>query len=116
MRPRPTKLLGQVLQLVPRGEIAEKARRASRRIADHNLRRSQGDGLRPAVVDGLLRALRIYEALRPAQRQAVLVAVAAIGQRGLPANQPEVTYSLETLSGTFTAPELACLSEISGRL
>ncbi|MCP9800086.1 hypothetical protein [Synechococcus sp. RedBA-s] len=44
------------------------------------------------------------------------VAVAAIGQKGLPVNQPEVTYSLETLSETFTAPELACLSEISGLL
>ena len=88
---------------------------ALRRIADHNLRRIQGDALRPAVVDGLLQALRIYKALSPAKRQAVLVEVAAIG-RGLPVNQPEVIYGLETLSGTFTAPELACLSEISGWL
>lgn len=109
-------LLGQVLQLVPRGEIAEKARRASRRIADHNLRRSQGDGLRPAVVDGLLRALRTYDTLSPKQRQAVLVEVAAIGEKGLPVNQLEVTYSLKTLSGTFTALELACLIDVGGRL
>ncbi len=109
-------LLGQVLQLVPRGEIAEKARRASRRIADHNLRRSQGDGLRSAVVDGLLHAMRIYEALSPAQRQAVLVEVAAIGEKGLPVNQPGVSYSLKTLSGTFTALELACLIDVGGRL
>ncbi len=44
----------------PRGELAEKAQRASRRIADHNLRRGQGEGLRPAAVEGLLTALRTY--------------------------------------------------------
>ncbi len=75
-------LLRQVLQLVPRGEIAEKARRASRRIADHNLRRSQGDGLGPAVVDGLLRALRTYDTLSPKQRQAVLVEVEVAEREG----------------------------------
>lgn len=89
---------------------------ASRRIADHNLRRSQGDGLRPAVVDGLLHAMPIYEALSPAQRLAVLVEVAAIGEKGLPVNHPGLSYSLETLSGTFTALELACLIDVGGRL
>ncbi len=108
-------LLRRVLQLAPRGEIAEKARRASQRIADHNLRRSQGDGLRPAVVEGLVQALQIYGGLSPEQRQAVLVEVSAIGEKGLPVNQPLRSYTLETLPGTFTALQLACLIEIGAR-
>ncbi len=60
--------------------------------------------------------MRIYEALSPAQRLAVLVEVSAIGAKGLPVNQPGVSYSLETLSGTFTALELACLIDVGGRL
>ncbi|MGB5133819.1 MAG: tetratricopeptide repeat protein [Prochlorococcaceae cyanobacterium] len=108
-------LLRRVLELAPRGEIADKARRASQRIADHNLRRSQGDDLRPAVVEGLVQALHIYEAVSPEQRQAVLVEVGAIGEKGLPVNQTLRTYTLETLPGTFTALQLACLIEIGAR-
>jgi len=108
-------LLHQVLELVPRGEIAEKARRASQRIANHNLRRSQGEGLRPAVVDGLRQALQLYEGLNHEQRKAVLVEVSAIGEKGLPVNQPLLTYTLETLPGNFTALDLACLIEIGAR-
>jgi len=108
-------LLRQVLEVVPRGEIVEKAQRASQRIAEHNLRRSQGAGLRPAVVDGLRQALQIYAGLNPEQRQAVLVEVSAIGEKGLPVNRPEVGYTLETLSGSFTALQLACLIEIGAR-
>jgi tetratricopeptide (TPR) repeat protein len=108
-------LLRQVLELVPRGEIAEKARRASQRIANHNLRRSQGEGLRPAVVDGLRQALQIYAGLNPEQRKAVLVEVSAIGEKGLPVNRPEVSYTLETLTGSFTALQLACLIELGAR-
>jgi tetratricopeptide (TPR) repeat protein len=108
-------LLRRVLELVPRGEIAEKARRASQRIADYNLSRSQGEGLRPAVVDGLRQALQIYAGLNPEQRQAVLVEVSAIGEKGLPVNQLLLTYTLETLPGSFTALQLACLIEIGAR-
>lgn len=108
-------LFHRVLELVPRGEIAEKARRASQRIANHNLRRSQGEGLRPAVVDGLRQALQTYEGLNPEQRQPVLVEVSSIGEKGLPVNRPEVTYTLETLAGSFTALQLACLIEIGAR-
>lgn len=81
-------LLSQVLQLVPRGEIAEKARRASMRIAEHNLRRSQGEGLRPAVVAAVSEALRTYAQLSQAQRKAVLMEAATIGEKGLAVNQP----------------------------
>ncbi|MCP9889032.1 tetratricopeptide repeat protein [Cyanobium sp. ATX 6A2] len=108
-------LLRRVLELVPRGEIAEKARRASQRIANHNLRRSQGEGLRPMVVDGLRQALQIYEGLKPEQRKAVLVEVSAIGEKGLPVNQPLIAYNLETLPGSFSALQLACLIEIGAR-
>ncbi|MEO1004207.1 MAG: tetratricopeptide repeat protein [Cyanobacteria bacterium J06638_7] len=108
-------LLRQVLELAPRGEIAEKARRASQRIADHYLRRSQGDGLRPAVVEGLVQALQIYDGRGPEQRQAVLVDVGAIGEKGLPVNKPLRIYNFETLPGTFTALQLACLIEVGAR-
>lgn len=108
-------LLRQVLQLVPRGEIADKARRASTRIADHNLRRSQGEGLRPAVVDALSEALRTYAGLTVEQRKAVLMEAAAIGEKGLAVNQPELSYRLETLPGAFSGLQLAALIEIGAR-
>lgn len=108
-------LLQQVLLVSPRGELAEQAQRASRRIADHNLRRSQGEGLRPAVVEGLLAALRTYETLSADQRQAVFVEVSALGEKGLPVNRSDLHYSLVTLPGSFSALELACLIEVGAR-
>jgi hypothetical protein len=91
-------LLSQVLQLVPRGEIADKARRASMRIAGHNLRRSQGNGLRQVVLE----ALRTYASLTAEQRKAVLMEEAALGEKGLAVNQPDVNYRQETPPGAFT--------------
>jgi hypothetical protein len=43
------------------------------------------------------------------------VEVSAIGEKGLPVNQPLRSYTLETLPGTFTALQLACLIEIGAR-
>lgn len=62
-----------------------------------------------------MQALTIYEGLSPEQRQAVLVEVSAIGEKGLPVNQPLRTYTLETLPGSFTALQLACLIEVGAR-
>jgi tetratricopeptide (TPR) repeat protein len=106
-------LLRQVLQLVPR-EIADKARRASMRIADHNLHCSQGEGLRKVVVVALGEALRAYAALTVEQGKVVLME-AAIGEKGLAMNQPELSYRLETLPGAFSGLQLVALIEISAR-
>jgi hypothetical protein len=81
-------LLSQMLQQAPRGEIADKAQRAKTQRA---------------------------KALQGEQRQALFLEAATLGEKGLRVNDPAAVHRLQTLPGTFTALQLACLIHVGAQ-
>ena len=102
-------LFKQVLAISPHGEIAEKARDARRRIAERGFRDASGSGLRMDAVMYCLSAMETLEGLTRAQLAPILMELAALGQAGLPVNDPTRKFRLRSLPGEFTALQLVCL-------
>lgn len=102
-------LLKQVLAISPHGEIAEKAHDARRRLAEREFRDASGSGLRMDAVMYCLSALETFEGMTRAQLAPILMELAALGQTGLPVNDPRRRFRLRSLPGEFTALQLVCL-------
>ncbi|MFN9530633.1 MAG: tetratricopeptide repeat protein, partial [Cyanobacteriota bacterium] len=106
------RLLLQVIEAQPYGELAAKAKDLRGSIASRGLRSEQPDGLRQDAVSYCLQALQLFEGMEQQQFMAVLSEVAAVGQGGLQINEPGTSRSLKTLPGTWSDLALACLIHV----
>ncbi|MFZ0791014.1 MAG: tetratricopeptide repeat protein, partial [Chromatiaceae bacterium] len=105
-------LLKRVLTLAPHGEIAEKAKDERRRIAEQGFRERGGDGLRMDAVMYCLDALTKFEGMSRLELAPILMELAALGQKGLPVNDPTQTFRLHSLAGEFTALQVLCFMHV----
>jgi predicted Zn-dependent protease len=106
------RLLLQVFEAQPYGELANKAKDLRGTIAARDLRADQPDGLRQDAVSYCLQALQLFEGMDQQRFIAVLSEVAAVGQGGLQINEPDTARSLKTLPGTWSDLALACLIHV----
>jgi Flp pilus assembly protein TadD len=106
------RLLLQVIEAQPYGELAGKARDLRGSIASRDLRADQPDGLRQDAVSYCLQALQLFEGMDQQRFMAVLSEVAAVGQGGLQINEPVTSRSLKTLPGSWSDLALACLIHV----
>lgn len=63
----------------------------------------------------LREALRTYAILQGEQRQALFPEAATLGEKSLRVNDPAAVYRLQTLPGTITALQLACLIHLGAQ-
>ena len=105
-------LLIEVLQLAPRGEVAEKAKDARRTIASRSFRSMSGGELRPDAVMYCLGALELFEDMEQSQLAPIMMELATLGQSGLPVNDNEKRFKLRLLSGEFSALQIVCMMHV----
>ena len=106
------RLLLQVIEAQPYGDLANKAKDLRSSIASRDLRAEQPDGLRQDAVSYCLQSLQLFEGMDQQRFLAVLSEVAAVGQGGLQINEPGHSRSLKTLPGTWSDLVLACLIHV----
>ena len=106
------RLLLQVIEAQPYGELAAKAKDLRGSIASRDLRADQPEGLRQDAVSYCLQALQLFEGMDQQRFMAVLSEVAAVGQGGLQINEPGTSRSLKTLPGSWSDLALACLIHV----
>ncbi len=106
------RLLLQVIEAQPYGELAERAKDLRSSIARRDLRADQPDGLRQDAVSYCLQALQLFEGMDQQRFLAVLSEVGAVGQGGLQINEPGTSRSLKTLPGSWSDLALACLIHV----
>jgi tetratricopeptide (TPR) repeat protein len=94
------------------GPIAELARQARSRIAQRNLR-TAGAAPRMDAVMYCLSALERFEAMTPQEVQSIALEIAILGRQGLQVNDPDVTYTLDSLSGEFTGLHLMSMMYVA---
>ena len=99
------------IALNPESELGELARQARSRIAGRQLRAA--GRIRMDAVMYCLGALELFEQMPPDDVQAVGVEIALLGQRGLDINNPDLTYTLQTISGEFTGLHLMSLMYVA---
>jgi tetratricopeptide (TPR) repeat protein len=106
------RLLLQVIEAQPYGELANKAKDLRGGIAARDLRADQPEGLRQDAVSYCLQALQLFEGMDQQRFIAVLSEVAAVGQGGLQINEPGTSRSLKNLPGSWSDLALACLIHV----
>jgi Flp pilus assembly protein TadD len=106
------RMLLQVIEAHPYGELANKAREVRGSIAARDLRTDQPQGLRQDAVNYCLQALQLFEGMDQQRFIAVLSEVAAVGQGGLQINEPGTSRSLKSLPGQWSDLALACLIHV----
>jgi len=113
-----TNLLDRALSLAPTGELAERIKGESRKLASRVLRGNVQGQPRMDVVMYCSAALEAYAPLKPAQRIALLQEVAAVGQRGLSINDPDQKVRLKLYKGgiTVSALQAACILFVGVKL
>jgi tetratricopeptide (TPR) repeat protein len=82
------RLLLQVIEAQPYGELANKAKDLRGSIASRDLGAEQPEGLRQDAVSYCLQALQLFEGMDQQRFMAVLSEVAAMSQGGLQINEP----------------------------
>lgn len=102
------RLLKEAIELDPDTQLAELARQARSDIAQQRFRGATVSPRMDAVMY-CLGALEKFAALSASEVQQVAFEIAMLGQRGLDANDPDVTYTLRTLPGSYTGLHLVCL-------
>jgi len=103
------RLLLQVIEAKPYGDLANKAKDLRGGIAARDLRADQPEGLRQDAVSYCLQALQLFEGMDQQPFIAALSEVAAVGQGGLQINVPGTARSLKNLPGSWSDLALACL-------
>jgi tetratricopeptide (TPR) repeat protein len=106
------RLLLQVIEAQPYGELANKAKDLRGSIASRDLRAEQPQGLRQDAVSYCLQALQLFEGMDQQRFMAVLSEVAAVGQGGLQINEPGTSRTLKNLPGSWSDLALACLIHV----
>jgi predicted Zn-dependent protease len=101
------RLLLQVIEAQPYGELANKANDLRSSIASRDLRADQPDGLRQDAVSYCLQALQLFEGIDQQRFMAELSEVAAAGQGGLQINEPGTSRSLKTIPDSWSDLALA---------
>ncbi len=105
-------LLHRVLRISPHGDLAEKAKDALRKIASKNFRGNSVGELRPDAVMYCLDAIKRFENMDQNELAPILMEMAALGQSGLPVNDPESSFSLRSLPGQFSALQIVCMMHV----
>ncbi|MBA2453180.1 MAG: tetratricopeptide repeat protein [Chloroflexia bacterium] len=98
----------RAIRIDPDSQISEMARQARSRIAQSNFRQA-GGALRPDGVMYCLGALEKFEHMSQSEVQAVAFEIAMLGRRGIEVNDPDVTYALRSLPGSYTGLHLMAL-------
>jgi hypothetical protein len=106
------RLLRQLIEAQPYGELANKAKDLRGSIAARDLRADQPEGLRQDAVSYCLQALQLFEGMDQQRFIAVLSEVAAVGQGGLQINELGTSRSLKSLPGSWSDLALACLIHV----
>lgn len=106
------RLLLQVIEAQPYGELANKAKELRGGIAARDLRTSQPEGMRQDAVNYCLQALQLFGGMEQQRFIAVLSEVAAVGQGGLQINEPGIARTLKNLPVSWTDLALACLIHV----
>lgn len=105
-------LLHKVLQIVPHGDLAEKAKNALRAMASQTFRKQAVSGIRPDAMMYCLDALKRFEGMSQAELGPILLEMANLGQSGLPVNDPDKKYTLRSMPGEFTALNIVCMMHV----
>ncbi len=108
-RDKAVRLLLQVIEAQPYGELANKAKELRGSIAARDLRSAQLEGLRQDAVSYCLQPLQLFERMEQQRFHAVLSELAAMAQGGLQINEPGTTRSLKNLPGSSSDQALASL-------
>jgi tetratricopeptide (TPR) repeat protein len=99
-------ILERAIQISPYSVISELCREEQRKIAETILRENVRGGLEMDVVSYCLEALEKFEELGPKKTMTTTAEIALLGTRGLKINNPDIKYTLRSLSGEFTGLQL----------
>lgn len=106
------RLLLQVIEAQPFGELSERAKQLRGGIAARDLRQEKPQGLRQDAVTYSLQALQLFEDMDQQRFIAMISEVAAVGQGGLQINETGTSRSLRNLPGRWSDLALACLIHV----
>ncbi len=110
------RLLLQVIDVQPYGELANKTKDLRSSIAARDLRADQSERLRQDAVSYCPQALQLFEGMDQQRFIAVLSEVAAVGQGGLQINEPGTSCSLWNLPSSLSELALAHLMYVGMKL
>ena len=97
----------------PVGEMAEQA---LTRISQDTLRERVGGGVRMDAVMYMQSAIERFARMDPAEVGRITMEIAMLGRNGLEVNNPEVRYTLEGMTGDFSALELLSYMHVGIRM
>jgi Flp pilus assembly protein TadD len=109
-------LLQSVLRLAPPGEIAEKAKDLRRKIAGDSFRDHAIGGLRPDAVMYCVDALERFSGKTQAELAPLVMEMAALGEKGLPVNDPDQRFRLRLIEGEFSGLQIVCMMHVGLKL
>jgi len=98
----------RVIDINPRNDIAEVAKRGLSQLAQQTMRGKVGGGVRPDGVMYCLAALEKCAALSPKEVRNVAFEIATVGLKGINPNDTARKYTLRTLPGEFSGLQLLC--------
>ncbi len=105
--PRADDAYQQVISLNEYGDMAESARQARSKIASQTFREAPGD-VRMDAVMYLVSALEKFQNMDTDQLKAIGFEIAMLGTKGININDPNSSYTIETLPGEFSGLNLVC--------
>ncbi len=105
-------LYQNVIALNPQSQLAELARQARSKIAQHNFRQAQS-GERLDAVMYCLSALEQFEKMSSERVGAIALEIGLLGRSGLNVNNPDTRYRLQNMSGDFSGLQLMSLMYVA---
>jgi Flp pilus assembly protein TadD len=97
-------------------EVAELARKARSRIAQHSFRPDVSGELRMDAVMYCLGAIERFEGMSMQEVQSITFEIAMLGRRGLDVNDPTPKYQLRSLNGDFSGLHLVSIEYVGFKL
>jgi tetratricopeptide (TPR) repeat protein len=110
------KLYDQIARKFGDHPVAEMAREARTRIAGEDLHATVGGNVRMDAVFYMQGAMDAFAALPKEQIGKIVMEIALLGQNGLKINEPEVRYSLNSMSGDFSGLQLISIMHVGIKL
>jgi len=105
----------KVIELDPESRTAEAARRELSRIAEKTFRNRGAGGVRPDAILYCVEAMKTFRGMDNQQLGPILMELAQIGSGGLDIHNPEIRYTVKSLTGDFSALKIVCFMYVAAQ-
>jgi Flp pilus assembly protein TadD len=105
----------KVIEIDAESRIAESSRREISRIAEKAFRKRGIGGVRPDAIEYCAEALKLFRSMDNQQLGPILMELAQMGSSGLDIHNPERRYTVNSLSGDFSALKIVCFMYVAAQ-